>query len=426
MSVKINALEITDVKRIKAVRLDVSGSALTVVGGKNGQGKTSVLDAIVYALGGERRRPSSLKREGAENEPFIKLELSNGLVVERSGKGSTLKVTDPDGAKGGQTLLNEFVSAFSIDLPKFMNAGDAEKARMLLQIIGIEGELLELEEQEKKLYEKRHVHGQVADQKKKTARELPYHPESPVALISASELIKSQQAILQRNAENQAKRQSVETLKARADSESRNLESQKLALEELLCRVGAAESAIEAAEELSSEACLAVFEAEQSAANLKDESTAELEQQIRQAEDVNEKVRANQAQQQAQSDSDRMEIEREEMTAEIEVVRSERLALLEKAEMPLQGLSVEDSKLTYDGKFWDCMSGSEQLRIGTAIARKLNADCGFVLIDKAEQFDTDTLREFGEWLETEDLQAIATRVSIGEECSIYIEDGEVA
>ena len=69
------------------------------------------------------------------------------------------------------------------------------------------------------------------------------------------------------------------------------------------------------------------------------------------------------------------------------------------------------------------MSASEQLKVATAIVRKLNPQCGFVLLDKLEQMDTDTLADFGAWLESEGLQAIATRVSTGEECSVIIEDG---
>ena len=71
------------------------------------------------------------------------------------------------------------------------------------------------------------------------------------------------------------------------------------------------------------------------------------------------------------------------------------------------------------------MSGSERLRVATAIVRKLNPQCGFVLLDKLEQMDLATLEEFGRWLEQEGLQAIATRVSTGDECSIIIEDGYV-
>ena len=71
------------------------------------------------------------------------------------------------------------------------------------------------------------------------------------------------------------------------------------------------------------------------------------------------------------------------------------------------------------------MSGSDQLRVATAIVRKLNPECGFVLLDKLEQMDLRTLTDFGSWLASEGLQAIATRVSTGGECQIIIEDGRV-
>ncbi len=71
------------------------------------------------------------------------------------------------------------------------------------------------------------------------------------------------------------------------------------------------------------------------------------------------------------------------------------------------------------------MSGSEQLKVSTAIVRKLKPDCGFVLIDKLEQMDVQTLQEFGQWLEQENLQAIAARVTTGDEATIIIEEGEV-
>ena len=95
-SVKINALEIENVKRIKAVAMTPAATGMTIIGGNNNQGKTSVLDTIAWALGGDRYRPSNPEREGSVIPPRIKLTLSNGLVVERSGKNSTLKVTDPN------------------------------------------------------------------------------------------------------------------------------------------------------------------------------------------------------------------------------------------------------------------------------------------------------------------------------------------
>ncbi|GAB6170946.1 hypothetical protein JCM15765_04240 [Paradesulfitobacterium aromaticivorans] len=109
MSIKINKLEIENVKRVKAVKIEPSANGLTIVGGKNNQGKTSVLDSIAWALGGEKYRPSEAQRAGSVIPPTLHIVMSNGLVVERKGKNSDLKVIDPNGQKGGQQLLNEFV-----------------------------------------------------------------------------------------------------------------------------------------------------------------------------------------------------------------------------------------------------------------------------------------------------------------------------
>lgn len=113
----------------------------------------------------------------------------------------------------------------------------------------------------------------------------------------------------------------------------------------------------------------------------------------------------------------------DQLTSTIDEIRNQKAELLDKAELPLTGLSVKDGELIYNGQQWDNMSGSDQLKVSTAIVRKLKPDCGFILLDKLEQMDMASLEEFGQWLEQEGLQAIATRVSTGEECSIIIEDG---
>ena len=120
MSVKITALEAENVKRIKAVALTPSPTGLTLVGGNNNQGKTSVLDALAWALGGDRFRPDAAQRDGAIAPAHLKVTLSNGVVVERKGKNASLTVTDPTGRRSGQQLLNAFVEPLALDLPRFM------------------------------------------------------------------------------------------------------------------------------------------------------------------------------------------------------------------------------------------------------------------------------------------------------------------
>lgn len=410
-NIKINKLEIENVKRIKAVKIEPSRDGLTVVGGNNNQGKTSVLDSIAWALGGEKYRPSQAQREGSAVPPSLHIVLSNGLVVERKGKNSSLKVTDPEGSKGGQQLLNDFVEQFALDLPKFMESSGKKKAEILLQLIGVGSQLAELEQEEKELYNDRLYTGRIADQKEKYAKEQPYYPDAPRELVSPSELIRKQQDILARNGENQRKRDHAEQYR-------RSVAFLKQEAGEMRTRLAAKEAELEEAEKNLQTALM-------SAEGLRDESTAELEASIADIEEINRKVRANLDKDKAEDDAREYRKQYEELTEKIEKVRKAKSALLESAELPLPELSARDGELIYKGQQWDNMSGSDRLKVSTAIVRKLNPKCGFVLLDKLEQMDLQTLNEFGQWLEQEGLQAIATRVSTGEECSIIIEDGYV-
>lgn len=405
MSMKINKLEIENVKRVKAVKIEPTANGLTIIGGKNNQGKTSVLDAIAWALGGDRYRPSQAQREGSVIPPNLHIVMNNGLIVERRGKNSDLKVTDPNGKKAGQQLLNEFVEQLALDLPKFMEATSREKAQTLLQIIGVGPRLADLERQEKELYNERTYIGRTADQKEKYAKEQPYYPDVPSVPVSASELIRQQQEILAQNGENQRKRERRHQLEQEYQSVTEQIQA-------LLAKQGQLEADLKIARETSE--------------GLMDRSTAELEENISNIEEINRKVRANLDKDKAEEDAKGYREQYKRLTAQIEEIRSQKADLLKEADLPLPGLGVEDGELVYHGQKWDNMSGSEQLKVSTAIVRRLNPECGFVLLDKLEQMDLDTLHEFGQWLEQEGLQAIATRVSTGGECSLIIEDGYVA
>lgn len=403
-NVKINRLEIENVKRVRAVKVEPTASGLTVIGGRNNQGKTSVLDSIAWALGGNRFRPSKPQREGSVIPPTLKITLNNGIVVERKGKNSDLKVTDPSGNKAGQQLLDSFVEQLALDLPKFMESSGKEKAQILLQIIGVGDQLAAMEQEERSLYNERLTIGRIADQKMKFAKEQTYYPDVPKDLVSASELIRQQQEILARNGENQRKRENLHQLEQRYQKINEQLEA-----------------LIQQQNQIQKDLNVARTDA----MDLHDESTAELEKNISNIEEINRKVRANLDKEKAEDDAREYQNQYQKLTVKIANVRQRKTDLLKGAELPLSGLSVEDGELIYNGQKWDNMSGSDQMKVSTAIVRKLNPNCGFVLLDKLEQMDLETMQEFGKWLEQEGLQAIATRVSTGGECSILIEDGYV-
>lgn len=418
MSVKITALEAENVKRIKAVALTPSPTGLTLVGGNNNQGKTSVLDALAWALGGDRFRPDAAQRDGAIAPAHLKVTLSNGVVVERKGKNASLTVTDPTGRRSGQQLLNAFVEPLALDLPRFMDASDKEKADILLRIIGIGAELHTRDLEIKGLYDKRTFTGQLAAQKKHFAEGLISYPEAPDEPVSASELIRQQQDILARNGENQRLRAQYAELEQQVQQcvdELKRTRERIATLQQLADELDAKHTKLFNQRET----------ARKTVSQLQDESTAELEASIRDIEETNRKVRANLEKSRAEDEAAQYASEYDRLTESIQQKRADRMALLNGADLPLPGLSVEDGVLTYKGKHWRDMSGSDQLRVAAAIVRRLNPDCGFVLLDKLEQMDMTTLQEFSAWLEAEGLQAIATRVSTGSECQIIIEDGMV-
>ena len=409
MTITINRLEIENVKRIKAVKIEPSATGLTIVGGNNNQGKTSVLDAIAWALGGNKYKPSQAQREGSQVPPTLKITMSNGLIVERKGKNASLKVIDPNGQKGGQQLLDSFVEELAINLPKFMESTPKEKAGILLQIIGVGDQLAELELKEKEIYDNRHAIGVIADQKEKFAKEQEYYLDAPKELVSIADLIQQQQAILAKNGENARKRQNLANYQLQLDNQTALVARLKQQLAEEEAKL----------DQLTQDVAIA----QKDAIDLHDESTAEIEANIQEIDEINRKVRANMDKDKAEEDAKVIREQYNALSVEIEDVRKQKRDLLTNADLPLEGLSVDDGELLYLGQRWDNMSGSQQLQVATAIVRKLKPECGFVLIDKLEQMDQVTLQQFGAWLEQEGLQAIATRVSTGDECSIIIEDG---
>jgi len=407
---KITTLEMANVKRIKALRLVPTEKGLTIIGGRNGQGKTSVLDAIAYGMGGGKYRPTNLRREGAVGETFIHIETDNGFIIDRKEGERSLKVRDAEGKASGQKILDKFISELSIDLPKFHNASSKEKAVMLLKVLHIDEVIAKFENEEKAKFDTRTVIGRQADQKEKAAKDMPWFEDMPEEPVSVKELIEKQQAVLARNGVKAAAKEQLEKNRTLVESYTRQLEGLRTQIATLEESIATVQKSIEDAKD----------------ADFTMESTEEIEREIADFEETNRKINANAERTRREQEADTLRDQYEALTKEIEDIRSEKMKVLEGAEFPLDGLSVENGELVLNGKGWDCMSGAQQLIVDCAIASKINPECKFILLDKLEQLDLTTLKEFGEWLEAHDLQCIATRVSSNSdgECSIVIEDGE--
>lgn len=475
---KLISLDCSDFKRIKAVHCEFKDKGLTIIGGRNKMGKSSILDALVFALGGESCRPVKMKREGAEDDSFIRLTFDDGLVVERSGKNAALKVIDSTGRKEGQNLLNALISKIAINLPKFFNAPDREKARVLLDLLGIGDQLKALDEEEQAKYQDRTAVGRQYKQKNEAAKEMPFYADVPDEPVTATELNRQLAEIMTYNAGIKASLHRIEQSKVRLNSlvatgdklrvSSESLdgnaerqvatakqqnaarlqdidrrmkeleEEKKQASAELEVRLKQIQDStnnqretikkqIEVNESEIETLMDEIQKAESIDTSLKD--TKSLEDEIAKIDETNSKVRANKERQARVDEAVALNAEFEKLTAEIEDIREKRLALLNGADLPYPGLSVKDfgdgPVITLNGIPWSDCSGAEQLIISSAIAFAQKKECQFVFMDKFEQFDDVSLDAYEKWLIAHDRQVIATRVSMGPECSIIITDGLV-
>ena len=268
--------------------------------------------------------------------------------------------------------------------------------------------------------------GQDAKRLRAHADKLPQHADVPAEPVSVAELVRQQQEILARNGENQRKREKVEQIKRDYDRTVQSESDLNDRIAYMLEQVERLKADLGEVQKRRSSLGADLVMAKTTAEQLQDESTAEIEASIADIESVNARVADNQRKAEAVEVATKREAEYADMTATLEDLRDRRTALLDGAPLPLPGLSVnEDGKLTYNGQTWSDMSSSEQLRVATAIVRATKPDCGFVLVDKLEQLDPQTLAEFGTWAQGEGLQVIGTRVGTDDSCTVVIEDGKV-
>ncbi len=466
---KITGFTVQDFKRVKFVEIQPNENGMTIIGGDNGQGKTSILDALGYALGGEAFRPSSVNNTEGDGNAYIKVEI-DGLVVERAGKNGALKVTDARGMRGNQTLLNTIVSKFAIDLGTFMKATDADKTKMLLDMFPeLKGSLEALKAEDLKVREERADMNRDIKRLQITIDGMPEIADAPqaetnlddlnakladanrrrtavVAKIEAEKAKKGEEAVLRERIagidkdiklyantrdENVAKKLSeLETLKKSVDEMQKHIADLESSVQPYKDEANAAIAKLEEqknelaqkADGIVSESNDVILKLEDEGCGIDDEIEA-INWDMKAAGENNEKFRKANERLAKLKEISQLREQSDKKTAELQDIDRRRTELLQQANLPLPELSIDaDGMLLYKGQKWDCMSGSERLKVATAISMNTKPGCGFVLVDGLEALDGKTLREFDAYLTERNMQCIGTIVGENN-ATVVIEDG---
>lgn len=407
---KIVRLEAENVKRLRAVEVKPDGSVVLITG-RNGQGKSSILDSIEAALGGKKSIPEVPIRQG-ETQARVVVELEDLVVTRRfTEKGSYLSVENKDGAayKSPQQLLNKLVGRLSFDPLEFSRQEPTIQSDTLRDIVGLD--FADHDRKRSDLYEQRRDVNRHAKRVNAHLESMPKHEDAPPAEVSIADLMEE----LRRRQGHNQEVTSVETGLRVAEQEA---EEQEREIEEL-------EKALKWARSCRDTAKASIEEKRERLASMERVSIDEVEKQIENAEELNRKCRENAERARVEEDLDRLRSEAKVLDEQLADLDAEKARAIEEAEFPIEGLGFDEHGVTLNGLPYGQASSAEQLRASVAIGLALNPKLRVLLIRDGSLLDEENLAAVAKMAAEADAQLWIERVSDDGEVGVLIEDGAV-
>lgn len=401
---KIVELRAENVKRLKAVEITPDGT-MQVIGGRNAQGKSSVLDAIWLALGGgPAARETTLPIRDGEDHAEVTLDLGD-LIVTRTwtAAGTRLSVKSGDGAtySSPQKMLDALVGQLSFDPLAFTRLSAREQREALLRLVELPVDVDAIDARRQLAFEERTEVGRQG----KAIGDVTVDDDLPAEETSASEIIAEIRKAEEHNREVAAwKRQRDE-----AATEAAEVVQQIEVLQRRLERLTANE--VDAKEWLKRHS---------------EHDTADLEEKLAGVEEANAKIRANNAAKKQRDHKRQLRDQYASLTAEIEALDKEKAQALAEASFPVEGLGFDASGVTFHGVPLSQASSAEQIRVSLAVGMALNPKLRVLMIKDGSLLDAESLAAIREQVTQSDFQLWIERVGDADEGAVIIEDGQVA
>jgi len=413
----IVSLEIENIKRINAVRVEPIGN-LIVVGGENGQGKSSLLDSIMYVLAGRKTHPEVMLREGADSGR-VRLDLGSivaELIVKPDGNPAlSLRGDGNRKFSSPQALLDELVGDLAFDPLAFTRQRPQAQADAVARLIGLD--LTELNERRAGLYQDRTEAGRDLKKAQATLASMPDYPDAPAVEVSLVELTSQLTSAEAANRTNAGARQHVEQLRQAGAS----LQAQLRDTQQEIARLQQRQADLSAR---CAEHDLAYAEATARVACLTDEDPEALRAMVRDTERLNQQVRDQRRRLLFADTVTAQQAEVERLTGEIAAIDAEKALQIAAADYPVEGLGFgSDGGLTYRGLPFSQASSAEQLRVSVALGLAGDRRLPLLLIRDGSLLDPKSLALVAEMAAEKHAQVWVERVSSGDEVQVLIEDG---
>jgi DNA repair exonuclease SbcCD ATPase subunit len=423
---KILKLSSSNVLRLNAVEITPKGD-LVIIGGRNGQGKTSVLNSIAMALGGAELIAEEPLKEG-EQAGETRIEFDGDLVVTRryTKSGTTsLTVQTKAGAKmqSPQTVLDRLVGKLTFDPLAFQRLKPEEQKRLLFTLANLD--FTKLDESCRQIYEERTARGRDVKRLEAELGALTYSPGLPEAEQSVSELNGRLEKANAKNAENGKARLDVQQLNTSFRNASQKFTEQQNKIARLREELAAEEKELAALETARDKAQGAWKKRSDAVRDLADEDTAGIVAQIGSIEETNRAIRTNADYLKTKNDLKKAQGDVEQFTAQLESAAADKAKQLREAKFPITGLGFTDAGVTFNGKPLAQSSGAEQLRVSVAIGMASNPELKILLCRDGALLDSDSLAILSEIVTANGFQCWLERVGEGDPSAVIIEDGYV-
>lgn len=437
---KIINLQSENVKRLVAVDITPTGDLVEITG-NNGQGKTSVLDSIFWALGGKDNVQAMPIREGEDKAVIVvtlgnpgeekRLKVTRTFRLKKVAEGeevdpmdwtSSVKVENEDGfaTASPQQMLNELVGTLTFDPLAFLRMKPKDQLETLKALVKLD--FSDLDAANKTDYEDRTLVNRDAEGFRAQANAIAVPAEMPEeradvdALIAELESAGETNADIERDrAERLRQAQSAQTLLNEASADTSEAEELEARAKRLRDR----------AETKSAEAARIDEELKGAEPLAEPVNTAELTRKITEARAVNAIFDQVDRKAELEKKASEAEVKSRGLTGQIKArmrTKAERLAA---ADMPIPGLDFAEDGVLMDGKPFDQASDAQQLRASIAIAAAMNPKLRVIRVRDGSLLDSEAMKALATFAKERDMQVWIETVASGREGAILIEDGRV-
>lgn len=417
-------LQVQNVKRVSAVELafDNEKGGLTIIAGKNGQGKSSILDSVWYALGGARNLPPNPIKDG-EKEAYIGLEFDKVTVVRRIWYNkrrelkSKIEVLPKTGIafSSPQAILDELLGPLSFDPLAFQRMTETEQRSHLLSVVTLD---IDLDRTDLQLagfeQDRRELKKTLAELKGAFSAAPKPEADTPAEEISVTSLTTEYEEVRGLIA---ARDEAANDVVEADNAVQRQLEVVSRLRDELVL----AERKLHDLEGILHDAGHSLDEHD----NDLDEREKTIMNQIKSVDDDNQKVRAAQAYYRLEKKVSEATDALDTKQAQIDGLRELKNEALNKAAFPVDGLSIDDTGVLFNGRPFKQAADSEQLRVSMALAMACNPKVRVITSKHGGDLDAEALKELDRLAAQTEFRVLLEMVSDDGSAGIVIEDGEV-